>query len=844
MIDRSPNLPRSGDSKAETPHADSDGDLLADSANGTALDPDLESILRKDRFLAFIDSKDISQVVERLREDDEFDIAGQMAEAIRVSLDDYEDPEEGWKPRKRSERLLAIFDVMANLATPKEMERFLRNCMLKRLRNEWSGSLSALPKRYNYLGYSNSSEEKPGGPKKLKLLTRYVLGQVIEEGEEVPLDSHRKETTKKPESDHVPFVPSQIRADSFIGIAIPKEPAKSSSLDDVEIDKITEASYSYSMGIPAAKERIANNPPDLESLYQLAGSSPGWYRRFGLPDNNYSQREELVRGFQYLQVGRLDRMKKALIVGKYPDWFSSYVISAYTELGEFDPQAERFNAREYGSATLLPEVNTEALYRAYKEAVRYYKSGKLESADFSELYGKEIAAATSLRLEQRRENQLGEWHGIRVRRKKEQSDPNDDSSEQLHNLLAGQCTDWFPGDVESIQRYLYDNSVYFVDVLTTGKNNIPRIMMCTDERGSIQMILGIGENDQVEPAMMGVLREEIGKLMRGQDKLDTMDVIDSIDKIFAKQQKDEELSIEEIRRLWFGFNPNGGESYFWRNGGAAKLRVARSKRDFVEDVKTVVECSGFSAEHLAELVLKHYVDQAEKLKGFFYDRGIFFTDDERYQKRYGKDPLDHYRNRCGYGVDSNCTDIVNRLIEDGRQADLFRQPKLFAGGLIKEMGGKFDPCRGVRVIDGSLDAEELHWTADIDFTELAKEAEEKKRLPGFIEFIARVKPPLGSFDINKFADDLLGTENFKVMSRLADWLDELEDVGLKSDFRRLAARRLCELCETVNSREDRLLASMLSGWFDDDFWADMPGNLAEYVRAMRAGIIPCEYRWV
>jgi hypothetical protein len=260
--------------------------------------------------------------------------------------------------------------------------------MLKRLRNEWSGSLSALPKRYNYLGYSNSSEEKPGGPKKLKLLTRYVLGQVIEEGEEVPLDSHRKETTKKPESDHVPFVPSQIRADSFIGIAIPKEPAKSSSLDDVEIDKITEASYSYSMGIPAAKERIANNPPDLESLYQLAGSSPGWYRRFGLPDNNYSQREELVRGFQYLQVGRLDRMKKALIVGKYPDWFSSYVISAYTELGEFDPQAERFNAREYGSATLLPEVNTEALYRAYKEAVRYYKSGKLESADFSELYGK------------------------------------------------------------------------------------------------------------------------------------------------------------------------------------------------------------------------------------------------------------------------------------------------------------------------------------------------------------------------------------------------------------------------------------------------------------------------
>ena len=570
-----------------------DGDSLPDSASGTVLDPDLEGILCKDRFLAFIDGENMSQVAERLREEKpgEFDLAKQMAEAVRVSLDDYKDPEEGWRSQERSERVLAVFDTMANLATPEEMKRFLNSDAAARLTDEWGDNkLNTFLRRYGHLGNSYR-QEKPGGPEKLKLLTRYVLGQVIEEGEEVSLDPHREETTKKPESDHAPFIPSQIpqiRADSFIGIAIPQKPAKSSSLDAVEIDGITDVYYSDAMGIAAAKERIANNPPDLESLYQLAGSSPGWYRRFGLPDNTYSQREELVRGFQDLQVGRLERMKKALIVGKYPDWFSSYVISAYTELGEFDPQAERFNARESGSATLLPEVNTEALYRAYKKAARYYKSGKLESADFSELYGKEVAAATSLGLEQRRETQLGEWHGIRVRRKKEQSDPNDDSFEQLHGLLAGQCTDWFPGDVESIKRYLYDNSFYAVSVLTTGKNNIPRIMMCTDERGGIQMILGIGENDQVEPAMMGVLREEIGKLMRGQDKLDTMDVIDSIDKIFAKQQKDEELSIEEIRRLWFGFNPNGGESYFWRNGGAAKLRAIRSKRDFVEDVKTVV----------------------------------------------------------------------------------------------------------------------------------------------------------------------------------------------------------------------------------------------------------------
>ena len=188
MIDNYPNSPFHRHAEAELLHNDGvyAGDLLPDAASGTALDPDLEGILRKDRFLAFIDSKDISQVVERLREDDdEFDIAEQMAEAIRVSLDDYEDPEEGWRPRKRSERLLAIFDVMANLATPKEMERFLNSDAAASLTDEWGDDkLNALLQRYGSLGDSYHREKNPGDSKKLKLLTRYVLGRTVDEGEE------------------------------------------------------------------------------------------------------------------------------------------------------------------------------------------------------------------------------------------------------------------------------------------------------------------------------------------------------------------------------------------------------------------------------------------------------------------------------------------------------------------------------------------------------------------------------------------------------------------------------------------------------------------------------------
>lgn len=187
MVDNYPSSPFRHHAEAELSSDSVCGDSLADSASGTVLDPDLEGILRQERFLAFIDGENMSQVAERLREEKpgEFDLAGQMAEAIRVSVDDYEDPEEDWRPRKRSERLLAIFDVMANLATPEEMERFLNSDAAARLTDEWGDDkLNVLLRRYGRLGDSYRQEKNSGDSKKLKLLTRYVLGRTVDEEED------------------------------------------------------------------------------------------------------------------------------------------------------------------------------------------------------------------------------------------------------------------------------------------------------------------------------------------------------------------------------------------------------------------------------------------------------------------------------------------------------------------------------------------------------------------------------------------------------------------------------------------------------------------------------------
>lgn len=182
-----PNLLPHGHAKAEWP-CGSICDAPPDSNEGTVLDPDLESILRQERFLAFTNGKKMRRVAERLQEEKpgEFDLARQMAEAIRVSLDDYEDTEESCRSQERSERIFGVFDTMANLATPEEMKRFLNSDTAARLTKEWGDDkLNTLLKRCGSLGNSYHQEKNPGDSKKLKLLTRYVLGRTDDEMKEI-----------------------------------------------------------------------------------------------------------------------------------------------------------------------------------------------------------------------------------------------------------------------------------------------------------------------------------------------------------------------------------------------------------------------------------------------------------------------------------------------------------------------------------------------------------------------------------------------------------------------------------------------------------------------------------
>lgn len=793
-------------------------DKYRERPDGPALDPALEGELRE----GYVSAGKMGQVVAKLRKEgpDTFDVASQMAEALRISLDEYEDPKEGWKSQERSDRIFAVFDVMTEHATPEELEQLLTSDIFTRLGSEWrDDNLEVLVKRYSRLGDVYGSENPADGTAKLRLLTRYILGKATdteEGGSPLPPQQSTTKPNRYADSDRYPY-------------------------------------RSYIMSIPVAESKIVNSLSSEEELRQLSSSSPRWSERFGLDEAwyNHDTQIKLVGNFHKAQLGRLSEWKAALEAGRYPDWFSSYVIDACPELGEFNPQTKTFDVREIGSKRLLPEVNPAALEAVY-ETLWKYRPDELEAAKFGELYGREVAIRTGLGQERRRETQ-GKWHEI-ICEYVDSYTPRKSTAEEVQALLEGQCTGWFPGGSDSISDFLHKVTLSRYDdffdrrkitkilVFTTGRYNIPRIMMCLGEGGDIKMILGIdGDDCRVESCMTDALHERIGELSNGQDKLDTIHTIEKIDEICTKQQKGENLSLRDIMMLWFGADSSVGESYFWKNGGIAKLQSARGERNFVEDVKTIVDQRGLVIDKLGELILDRYIDQAEKLKVFFYDRGVFFTRDERYQKHYGIDRLDIYRNLYGYGADSSCMDVINGLIKDGKGVELFREYKRFAEPLVKEMGGEFDEIFGDgRLVAGdSIGKEELYWGVEADFSKLAEEARAKKCLPGFIEFIGLVKPPLGKFDINEFVSDLLSTEdtNIKIMRQLVGQFNNLKHVGLTSYSDQLIIWRLCELYEQIEHYQDKRLADVLSERYDDEFWRDMPGSLGKYVRAIRAGVI-------
>ncbi len=171
-------------------------DKYRETPDRPALDPTLEGELRKD----YISADKMGQVVAKLREEapDAFDVAGQMAEALRISLNEYEDLKEGWKSQERSDRIFAVFDVMTEHATPEELERLLASDIFTRLGSEWrDGNLEILVKRYSRLGDVYGSKNPADDTKKLRLLTRYILGKTTDlEEEESPLPP--QQSTTKP----------------------------------------------------------------------------------------------------------------------------------------------------------------------------------------------------------------------------------------------------------------------------------------------------------------------------------------------------------------------------------------------------------------------------------------------------------------------------------------------------------------------------------------------------------------------------------------------------------------------------------------------------------------------
>lgn len=573
-------------------------------------------------------------------------------------------------------------------------------------------------------------------------------------------------------------------------------------------------------GYPAVSTAsLLGNSVDL-SPYAVAYNGV-WLSTYGVTINDFDKigMHEVINRVQYV---RLDQVKRKL--RPYPEWFAAYVMESYPELGSYDDSKKIFRQRERHSAVLLPEFNEDAVEEVYdllkKQASKYEREPIDRVHNFAELYGKAVASRTALGEEALRDTE-GDWHCV--------DNLHDHKAiEKIEQLIDGKGTGWFPGGADGIAMFLKACRAQEVHVFTSGDNKIPRILICsskTRKADDICYVLGLGDDRQIEPEMMGAL-ERVDWSHFGSSVAKGFDTFKRASEMQSKLESGEELSADDIHNLWF--DKFRGDDYFGKTEGNSLLDSIRYKRSFVEDVTELLH-RGKNSKQLADLVLDQYLRQARHLVGAFWRHGVYLADDSRYYMKYGRDPLDEYRRRYGLDFDADCEKVFEcRFAEASGDGEVSEKKSLWLY--------EFD-----MFYDSLARPFQEKCTIDVSASEAEEMARLAEALPNFIKLYAEVNMPLGEFDINKVATEALNSDDTEVIKELYYNYRSLSGKGLKIEVDSIALR-LCELCESVIDYPTKLLATVIAKdrRLGPDFWKKIDTDtmpLASHAKLVKDGVV-------
>lgn len=240
----------------------------------------------------------------------------------------------------------------------------------------------------------------------------------------------------------------------------------------------------------------------------------------------------------------------------YPEWFRYYTLRNVLKLADYDKEKGRFRKRSRGTTAPYPELNREALAYVYDKLEDRQQGGQqddpevqqlVQSANFNKLYSHALRESMPANPEQLTDT-AGEWS------KYDQLGYGEDSdrARQLADSLQGHGTGWCSAGESTAEMQLKGGDFYiYYSYDENEEATVPRAAIRM-ENGQVAEVRGIDANQELEPAMLEIVQEQLEDLPGGaeyQQRAENMKRLTAIEQKIA-EDPDAELSRDELRFLY------------------------------------------------------------------------------------------------------------------------------------------------------------------------------------------------------------------------------------------------------------------------------------------------------
>lgn len=281
------------------------------------------------------------------------------------------------------------------------------------------------------------------------------------------------------------------------------------------------------------------------------------------------QRKSLDQWFNYLTRDDIN----------YPIWARYWVFQEIIKLGSYNYEKHLFENRIKTTLASFPKLSLEALDRTISLIILYYDkkevtdlemSNLLKQDNFGKIYSRFLWEEEVKIRESIKKSKDGIW-------KKYYKGSN---SKKLINDISGKYTFWCIEELDKAVDYLSmdDIEIYF----TKDKNNeykVPRLLVVI-EGGEIVEIRGISDTNQnVESEFLDIVSSKLEEFPHDKKFDLTLEDMNYLSKIFDKDKKREELSLEELRFL---YEIDGKINFFGKDKDKELLKLL-AKRDKNQD---------------------------------------------------------------------------------------------------------------------------------------------------------------------------------------------------------------------------------------------------------------------